>query len=245
MRYSLPVDYPSGNCIIIAIDTRLAPIISSQLSDLLEARLWTKDSYQAGYYAIAEVMAQMSNNCFSNLIQELRDFRGVKPDFIATPVEERTSDMYNSLNDLFTQLLELRGIMDDGWFTDTYTSLKDVVQAQRGTDAAVGTDIWEQVAELFGETSTMTDIAGTLIGFLTDQEQTAVQGGLALGQMAMQAATVAAIQQLALNQVLDNSTLVAILHALRGDTAPVDNILQSIRGDTAADVDRNILQALS
>ena len=238
MRYSLPVDYPSGDCVLIAIDSRLAPIISARLSTLLEARLWVADSYENGYRAITEVLSQMSNNCLSNLIQELRDFRGVKPDFISTPVEERTSDMYNSLNDLFTQLLDMRGIMDDGWFTDTYTSLKDVVQAARGTDAAVGTDIWEQVADLFGETSTMTDIAGTLVGFLTDQEQTAVQGGLALGQMAMQAATVAAIQQLAINNALDTTKLNTIIDGL-------NLIISALRGETVTDADINILQYLS
>jgi len=244
MRHSLPVGYPSGNCVLVAFDVDLVPVLASALSQLLEKRFWEEEAYQVGYYAIGEVIAQMTSACFTQLVQEIRDFRGVLPDFVSTPVEERTSDMYNSLNTLFDKLLELRGIMDDGWFTDTYTTLKDVVQAMRGTNQTQGTSIFDDVKGLLDGEADVATIIDAISGFLGDIEGTAVEGGLLLSLVAMTAANSALFQAQALAQVTQLDQLNAIISALRGASAPTDNILQAIRGDTPADVDRNLVELL-
>jgi len=245
MRYQLPEDYPSGDCVFLPVDKRLLPIIGARLSALLEPRLWVPNGFEAGYRAIVEVLAQMTALCSSNLIQEIRDFRGVKPEFESTPVDERTSDMYNSLNDSYAKLLELRGIMDDGWFSDTYTTLKDVVQVNRGTDITNATGIWDEVATLLTGAASVGDIATNIAGLLTNTAETAVEGGLLTALVAIEASNAAMIQQQVIVTSSTYTLLNSILAALRGSTAPTDNILQAIRGDTAADATRNVIEELA
>jgi len=244
MRYVLPEDYPSGNCVFLSVDIRLLPIIGARLSALLEPRLWVADGYQTGYRAITEVLAQMTALCSSNLIQEIRDFRGVKPEFESTPVDERTSDMYNSLNDSYAKLLELRGIMDDGWFSDTYTTLKDVVQVTRGLDQTNAVGMWDTVKDLIITSSSGASILTNIADLLSDVGETAVEGGLLTALIAIEASNAAIIQQQTLVQASMFTTLDNILRALRGETAPEDNILQAIRGDVEADADRNVVELL-
>jgi len=244
MRNSLPVGYPTGSCILLAIDRGLAPIIAGVVSQLLEERLWTADSYQNGYYAVTEVLSQMTNNCLSNLVQEIRDFRGVLPDFEATPIDERTSDMYNSLNTSFAKLLELRGVMDDGWFTDTFTTLKDVVQVNRGVDQTNAVDMWGTVSDLLITGASVGDIATNVAGMLSDVAETAVEGGLLTAIVAIEASNAAMLQQISNLNAATYTTLNLILAALRGESPITDNILQALRGDTPADATRNIVEQL-
>jgi hypothetical protein len=186
----------------------------------------------------------MTAACMTGLIQEIRDFRGVKPEFESTPVDERTSDMYNSLNDSYAKLLELRGIMDDGWFTDTYTTLKDVVQVNRGTDITNAEGTWNDVADLLTGAASVGDIATNIAGLLEATAETALEGGLLTALIAIEASNAAMIQQQVLVSASTFTTLNEILAALRGATAPADNILQAIRGDTEADATRNIVEQL-
>jgi len=244
MRHILPDPYPTGACVLVPMDIGLLPIIIGQLSPLLEKRLWVADSYQAGYYAIVEVLYQMTTCTMDSLIQEIRDFRGIKPEFAETPIEERTSDMYNSLNDSYAKLLELRGIMDDGWFTDTYTTLKDVVQAQRGTNQAITEENWGSIADLLAPGASIIDIAAEIGSMLTNVGETAVEGGLLSTLVAITAANAAMMAANAVDTGLVIANLNSIITALRGADAPTDNILQSIRGDTPADATRNIVEQL-
>lgn len=244
MRNSLPVGYPTGSCVILAIDRGLASIIAGTLSLLLEERLWTADSYQEGYYAVTEVLSQMTANCIGQIVQEIRDFRGVLPDYESTPVEDRTSAMYNSLNTSFTKLLELRGIMDDGWFSDTYTSLKDLTQVNRGTDIERATTMWDQMATYLTEAADASVIATGVADLLGSVAETAVEGGLLTAIVAIDAANNAMLQQISNLNAATYTTLNLILAALRGVTPPDDNILQAIRGDTPADATRNIVEQL-
>jgi hypothetical protein len=245
MRHSLPETYPSGECVLLAVDRDLLPVITSQLLPLLQARLWSQDSYEIGYRAISEVFSQMTAACMTGLIQEIRDFRGVKPEFEATPIDERTSDMYNSLNDSYAKLLELRGIMDDGWFTDTYTTLKDVVQVTRGLDITNAESMWDTISGLLTSSASIGDIVTNVAGLLTDTTETAVEGGLLTALIAIQAASIGVLSQQSTIQIELFNQLNLVLAALRGDTAPTDNILQAIRGDTVADATRNIIEELA
>lgn len=244
MRHTLPVGYPSGSCVLVPVDVTLVPLMVETLSPLLEARLWTVNDYLAGYYAVSEVIAHMTSTCLIDFAQEIRDLRGVKPEFASTPVEERTSDMYNDLNTLFAQLLELRGIMDDGWFTDTYTTLKDVVQAQRGTNQAITEENWHTISDLLTGGASVVDIAAEIGSLLTNTAETAVEGGLLSTLVALTAANSA---MMAANAIDMSSLLLqinGILFALRGATPPTDNVLLALRGTTDADETRNIISEL-
>jgi hypothetical protein len=244
VKHALPISYPSGNCVIMSMDRDLLPIVAAQLSPLLEKRLWVESDYQAGYYAIAEVLRQMTACTIAELIQEVRDFRGLKPEFESVDPAERTSVMYNSLNDSFAKLLELRGIMDDGWFTDTYTTLKDVVQVTRGLDQSNATGIWDTVAGFMDGSASAATIATNIGEMLSNTTETAVEAGLLTALVAIEASNAAMLQLQV--QLLSTSfgKLDDIVGALRGVTPPDDNILQAIRGDTPADADRNVVELL-
>jgi hypothetical protein len=244
MRHTLPVDYPSGDCIVVAIDRLLVPIIIGQLLLLLEPRSWDQESYQAGYRAVTEVLAQMTNNCFTAFVQELRDFRGVKPDFVSVPVDERTSDMYNSLNDLFAQMLDARGIIEDGWFSDRSTTLLDVVQAQRGTIKETGVGIFDDVKALLDGGSDIATVIDTISNFLTNEEQTVIEGGLLLSLVAITSANSQIMASQGLQFLAIQNGIDAIVQALRGGTAPTDNILLALRGTTDASDTRNVITEL-
>ena len=244
MRYTLPVDYSDSDCVALFIHADLLPIITAQLLPLLEARLWHEDSYSLGYHAISEVFSQMTNNCLQDLIQEIRDFRGVKPDFASTPIEERTSEMYNSLNDSFAQLLALRGIQDDGWFTDTYATLTGVIQAQRGADQTDAISMWDTVQELIVTGASGGSILANIADLLGDTGGTAIEAGLLTTLVAIGASNAALMQQQHILIAETFTTLNSILFALRGATPPTDNLLQAIRGDVPADAERNIAEIL-
>lgn len=244
MRHHMPVPYPSGACVLVPVDARLVPILIHQLLPLLDARLWIVDDYEAGYRAASEVIANMATSCVADLVQELRDFRGVKVAYESIPVEERTSDMYNSLNDINQWLLDMRGLMDDGWFEDSYTTLKDIVQAERGTNQTTGETIWDDIAQLISTGASVDSILAHITSLLTSQETVAVEGGLLLTLVALTAANSGLLGQHSTAQALIYTRLNEILLALRGATAPADNILVALRGTTDADGTRNIITEL-
>lgn len=240
----MPVGYPSGACLLVPVDIVFAPVLICQFLPLLEARSWVPADFQAGYQAISQVIAQMSTCTLADLIQELRDFRGVKPEYVSIPVEERSSDMYNSLNDLFYQLLQLRGIMNDGWFEDSYATLKDIIQAQRGTDQTTGETIWDDIAQLISTGASVDSILAHITSLLTSQEEVAVEGGLLLTLVGLTAANGGLLGQHAAAQTVIYNQLLEILQVLRGETAPTDNILLALRGTSDASGTRNIVTQL-
>lgn len=244
-RISLPDSYPSGECVLVPIDVSLVPLISGALIEFTEKRTWTHDGYENGYRAFQEVLLAMASPCFTQLAQEIRDLRGVMPAYASVPIEDRTSDMYNSLNDTMAQITDLRGIQDDGWFSDTLGTISQLVQTQRGNTQSTGFDLWSTVATLLSEGSAISVITSTIAGFLETQEQTAVEGGLLMALIAIEAANTAALQQLAINQVASLTQMTGVLEALRGSTAPADNILEAIRGTTEASETRNVVELLA
>ena len=244
MRHSLSGIYPNGNCVLIAVDIGLLPVLTSQLLPLLSSRLWTIDSFEIGYRAISEVLSQMTNSCITQLIQEIRDFRGVKPDFVSTPVEERTSDMYNSLNDSFAQLLALRGIMNDGWFEDTYTTLKDITQVNRGNNQEAADDTWQVISDMIRDGVGTGDVIANVGNLLENSADTAAEVCLLTALIAVEASNAMLLNEIIATQVPFYQALTDILTALRGSSAPSDNILQALRGNTPADADRNIVEQL-
>jgi hypothetical protein len=69
MLLSMPIDYPTGVCILVPIDVSLVPIVAGQLLSLQESRKWVKTDYEAAYRAFAEVGAYMTALCAQDIIE--------------------------------------------------------------------------------------------------------------------------------------------------------------------------------
>lgn len=115
MAYAFPEEPLSADCAILMIPSQLVPIVAGLFSTLQYRAKWVTDAdYQNGRRAFAELEAQLVNMCFSLLIQEIRDARGVADIYSSVPVEERTSAMYRSLNDVVGRLNDIRIAIDGG-----------------------------------------------------------------------------------------------------------------------------------
>lgn len=115
LTYPDPPD--EQTCVLLFVPIELVPIVGSLLGRLEQRRRWaTAADWQLGYRAAVELQKQLMDNCLSDLIAELRSLRGVKPDYVATPVEERTADMYRDFNDIIghinTLIFALSGGLD-------------------------------------------------------------------------------------------------------------------------------------
>jgi len=132
MALSFPSSGLSGDCILLAIPVELVPIVGGLFASIQYRAKWSSDDdYKDGSRAIRELEAQLMNNCFSALIQEIRDLRGVKPDYEDVPVGERTSDMYRSINDLTVYLNNIHFALNGASELDD-----NILMALRGETAA-------------------------------------------------------------------------------------------------------------
>jgi len=169
------------------------------------------------------------SNCLTDLIQELRDLRGVIPAYSGTDPADRSSYMYRSLNDVLQSLTDMRGVLNDGWFEDQYATIADVVQAMRGGDQGSASAMWSQLAALLGAGSSIASIASFVGNLLAAQEETVVEGGLMIAQIAATSSIAAMLQTMSLQQTAIYSQLIDVIKALRGTTAPEDNIMELLR----------------
>lgn len=72
MKYSFPDNY-GEECIIIALDKALVPLVSGALKPFEQAYTWiTDDDYEQGYNAFAQIQAGMANQCIELLIESNR-----------------------------------------------------------------------------------------------------------------------------------------------------------------------------
>ena len=93
---------------MLLIPVELVPIVGALLHRMERYTQWeTSADWQLGYKAFTELQDQLMNNCLDSLIAEIRALRGVKPDFVDVPVEERTTDMYRDFNDIIGHLLPI------------------------------------------------------------------------------------------------------------------------------------------
>jgi len=232
-------------CTLLLVPNELVPIVGALFGRLERRAEWLTDSdYQSGYKAFTQLEAQLMNSCLTDLIQEIRDARGVLPDFVSTPIEERTSDMYSSLQLVRQEVFDTRGTLVDGWFTDTIATTADVVRAARGSDSDTGATIWSDISDLLSTGAELASIVGFITNLLTSQEETVVEGGLGIAQIALLASIAGILQTMGLTQSLHTEALIAILNALRGPTAVEDNIIVALRGTTPANEFRNVATLL-
>lgn len=132
--YVYPSPPTEETCVLLFVPVELVPIVGALFARLERRAEWaTQDDWEQGYKAFVALQEQLMSNCLQALVGEIRALRGVLPDYVDVPVEERTIDMYRSLNDLLDGLLLLRGIVSG---TDVAT-LAQVVLALRGPDEQV------------------------------------------------------------------------------------------------------------
>lgn len=68
-KHTFPLAY-GEDCILVAIDAALVPILSGQLRYLEERRAWLSDTdYEKGYNAFIQVRSDMNNRCLQDLIE--------------------------------------------------------------------------------------------------------------------------------------------------------------------------------
>lgn len=93
------------DCVLLLVPIELVPIVGAQFGQLEHRFKWaTQEDWEQGYRAFVALQAQLMSNCFTQLIQEIRAIRGVKPDYEETPIEDRTTDMYRDFNDIIGHL---------------------------------------------------------------------------------------------------------------------------------------------
>jgi len=234
------------SCVLLFVPVELVPIVGGLFASLERRAKWATDSdFMSGYRAMTALEAQLMADCLGNLIQEIRDARGVLPAFVSTPIVDRTSDMYRSFNDIIQSVFDSRGVLVDGWFTDTNATMADIVRAQRGSDSSIGQALWSDVKDLLTAGAEVASILSFITNFLDAQETTVVEGGLLVTQIALLSGVAGILDNIHRAQVDQTAALTAVVEALRGATAPTDNILEALRGTAVSDATRNVVELLS
>jgi cytochrome c-type biogenesis protein CcmH/NrfF len=242
--YPPPAEDPT--CVLLFVPIELAPLVGGLLRRMERRSEWATDSdWQQGYKAFVELQDQLMSNCTSDIVAELRALRGINPLYEEVPIEERTTDMYRSFNDLLQAIMDQRGVLADGWFEDpVYATLADIVKAARGGDSNVGKGLWDDISQLISDASGLAGIANFITNLLNTAEETVVEGGLLTALVALTAANAALQQQALLDNAANAAKVNEILIALRGPVTQDDNVLLALRGNIDADENRNIVDLL-
>ena len=106
-------------CVLLFVPVELVPLVGGAFKAMEQRRKWaTQEDFEQGYRAFVELERQLMSTCLQELIQEIRDLRGVSPAYASTPVEERESYMYRSVADLIehvnTLIFALSGGLEHG-----------------------------------------------------------------------------------------------------------------------------------
>lgn len=242
--YPAPAEEPT--CVLLFVPIELAPLVGGLFKRMEQRSEWaTASDWQLGYKAFVELQDQLMSNCTSDIVAELRALRGLNPLYETVPVESRTIDMYRSFNDILQAMLDQRGVLEDGWFTDPkYATLADIVQASRGTNSSAGKSIWDDISQIISDVSGAASIANFVANLLESAEETVVEGGLLTFLVALTAANSALMSQMLLDNAANADKVNEILIALRGSVTQDDNVLLALRGSTDASETRNIVDLL-
>ena len=242
--YPLPAEEPS--CVLLFVPIELAPLVGGLFRRMERRNEWATDNdWQQGYKAFVELQDQLMSNCTSDIVTELRALRGLNPLYETVPTEERTTDMYRSFNDILQAMLDQRGVLSDGWFTDPqYATLADIVQASRGTNSSAGKSIWDDISQIISDVSGAASIANFVTNLLSSAEEAVVEGGLLTFLVALSAANAALMTQMLLDNAANADKVNEILIALRGPVTQDDNVLLALRGNIDADEHRNVVDLL-
>lgn len=194
MKYVFPTNY-GEDCVIVAIDKSLVPMIAGALRPFEQRGYWLSDiDYERGYNAIAEIQSDMANNCLAKLIESndrlyrlldtalngtVYSASGATPPEITPAIPAAPSAELGAAPGLRRQLLDAQGIIPGGWFGigAAPATTADLVTAMR---AGTGEDV-ERVTTaldtLIGASSGAT-IFNTVRGLLTDTAELGAEGGI-------------------------------------------------------------------
>jgi len=236
---------PPDVCELAVFAVAVVPYALGALEARTTQYTWSDEGYSRGVQLVRSLQMSMLCGGMTDLIAEIRALRGIQPAYISTPEEERTIDMYRSLNDLIESTLEERGVLADGWFTaPQFATIADLVQAQRGSNSETGKEQWDSIATIINEASGTAQIADFITNLLGKTEEAIVEGGLLTFLVALTAANAAMMQQMLLDNATYADKVNEILLALRGSITPEDNVLLALRGSTDADSTRNLADLL-
>jgi hypothetical protein len=242
--YPAPAEEPT--CVMLFVPIELAPLVGGLFKRMEQRSEWASPyDWALGYKAFVELQDQLMSNCTSDIVAELRALRGLNPLYETVPVEDRTTDMYRSFNDILQAMLDQRGVLEDGWFTDPkYATLADIVQASRGTSSSTGKSIWDDISQIISDVSGAASIANFVTNLLGSAEEAVVEGGLLTFLVALTAANSALMSQMLLDNAANADKVNEILVALRGPVTQDDNVLLALRGNIDASESRNIVDLL-
>lgn len=71
MKHALPETYGNGDCTVVIFDVALVPLVSGALLPYLEERSWERADYEAGFYAVSEVLSGMTIQCAADITTRL------------------------------------------------------------------------------------------------------------------------------------------------------------------------------
>lgn len=168
MRFIFPPDYGTRGCALVPIDMSLLPIIAGMIAPLEEERLWAAGDYPAAYRAIADLEANMTLLCVSDLVESnnrlyrLLDWSlngvvysaGESPPETITPAIPAVPSEDTSEPGIVRELFKLRNLLDNaynGHINMDYinpVSIRDQLQAIIDGLAADDTDLEGIISQL-------------------------------------------------------------------------------------------------
>lgn len=138
-------------------------------------------------------------------------------------------------------LIDLRGILDPGWFGigGTVPTIADLVRALRAGDAADKTAL-QNLLDLLSGASSAANLVDFVRQFLSDGIDTAADGLMLAAIIGSSAAQVSAT-------ALVSQQLTRLINSIDGGglTGPSDNVLMALRGTEQATALRNIIDTLA
>jgi hypothetical protein len=254
VKYAFPAGY-GQDCVLVPIDAALVPLVAGAIVHFQLRGYWKTDvDYEAGYNAFAELQADMSGRCITDLVEgQNRIYRlldtalngvvytasgDVPP--VVTPAIPTVPDSsgIGAAPGLRAQLRDAQGIINAGWFNigGQPATMADVVNALRIGSSDDTTRITDAIDSITAESglaqlSQASNVLGVVKGLFTDVAGGVGEGAI-LGTLIATAIAQAAMLGTMAGQI---DRLIASIDG-GGLTRPADNVLLALRGTTEADV---------
>jgi hypothetical protein len=257
MTLQFPPDYGTRACVLVPLNIALVPILAGQLAPLRAVERWASDAdHQLGYNALAEVYICMLGTCTAGLQTSIdRLYRLL--DHVATgaaytwseidgvvvvdpPIPAVPDSLSATPDSLLGLLRALPGFLDAGWFGigSRPATLADIVNALRSNAPDTTAERFQQAVSLLDEAADVASIGNFVTNILDEGTDIVGDAGTALMIALLGASQTAMGQQLA--QRLDR--LIVALDG--GGAAPADSVLRALRGDSPANAERNVIDAV-
>lgn len=194
MKHTFPDNY-GEECIIIAFDKSLLPMIAGALRPFEKRYSWvSEEDYELGYNAFAQVQADMANNCLNELIESnnrlyrlldtalngtVYSATGDSPPVVTPAIPAAPPAEIGAAPGLRRQLEDARGILPGGFLGigARPPTQADVVMALRAGSEGDIERVNTALDTLIGASSGAT-IFNTVRDLLTDTAELAGEGGI-------------------------------------------------------------------